>query len=161
MHLIRLGYWLGAREPGWPDPNGFVDPSWDDDERAEIVLHLRQGIAARPIWATPNADSAVRGWELSSCPMASTSGRMGWHIICRRTRSDYPRNLSITYRACGRNLRMRRSMIRGGASVRPDRLAPACTPPLRTSERDAITKGEAWLVASIVAAWAHFGHTLV
>jgi hypothetical protein len=47
MRLIRLGYWLGPREPNWPDPQEFIDSGWDDDERAEVVLHLRQGIVAR------------------------------------------------------------------------------------------------------------------
>lgn len=47
MKLVRLGYWLGPREPGWPDVRAFVDSNWNPDERAEVALHLRQGIVAR------------------------------------------------------------------------------------------------------------------
>ncbi|WP_332645158.1 hypothetical protein [Aeromicrobium sp.] len=47
MELIRVGYWLGSTEPGWPDPRNFVDLSWNGDERAEVVLHLRQGAVAK------------------------------------------------------------------------------------------------------------------
>ena len=47
MRLERLGYWVGRSESGWPDPRSFVDASWDADQRAEVALHLRQGIVAR------------------------------------------------------------------------------------------------------------------
>lgn len=47
MMLIRLGYWLGANEPGWPDVRPFVDETWDSQTRTEVVLHLRQGAVAR------------------------------------------------------------------------------------------------------------------
>ncbi len=45
--LIRLGYWLGDRSPGWPEVRSFIDSGWDADERAEVALYLRQGSVAR------------------------------------------------------------------------------------------------------------------
>lgn len=46
--LIRLGYWDGPHTtPGWPDPRGFVDPTWDTDERDEVYQYLLQGIVVR------------------------------------------------------------------------------------------------------------------
>lgn len=45
--LILMGYWLGPYAPGWPDPRNFVDPSWDVDERTQIVNYLERGMAVR------------------------------------------------------------------------------------------------------------------
>lgn len=45
--LVLMGYWLGPYAPGWPDPRNFVDPSWDVDERDQIVNYLGRGMAVR------------------------------------------------------------------------------------------------------------------
>jgi hypothetical protein len=45
--LVRLGYWLGADAPGWPDPRSFVDQDWDSDERDEVTSYVRRGLVAR------------------------------------------------------------------------------------------------------------------
>jgi hypothetical protein len=47
MRLIRIGYWLGPRAPGWPDPRQFVDPTWDEEEREDVVSYLQHGLLAR------------------------------------------------------------------------------------------------------------------
>lgn len=46
MKLVRMGYWAG-REAGWPDVRGFVDESWDRDERIDTLVYLRRGLVAR------------------------------------------------------------------------------------------------------------------
>ena len=33
-----------AREPDWPDPHSFVDPSWDQDQRSTVARHLECGV---------------------------------------------------------------------------------------------------------------------
>lgn len=47
MRLLRVGYWLGDRAPGWPDVRRFIDPSWDSSERERVADHLRRGFVAR------------------------------------------------------------------------------------------------------------------
>lgn len=47
--LIPLGYWGSREEPHLPDPGCFVDASWDADERALVLAHLR---GARILWAS-------------------------------------------------------------------------------------------------------------
>ena len=66
--LIRLGYWLGDRAPGWPDPRRFVDPDWDADERAETVSYLRHAMVARAFMGHSQCrfcDAQVGSLELS------------------------------------------------------------------------------------------------
>lgn len=41
--LRRVGYWRSEAHPGWPDPLDMVDASWDADERAKVLQHLRRG----------------------------------------------------------------------------------------------------------------------
>lgn len=45
--LKLIGYWVGPRAPGWPDPRGFVDPSWDRTEREDVADYLTQGFVFR------------------------------------------------------------------------------------------------------------------
>lgn len=47
MRLTRIGYWSASEGDAWPDVNGFVDLTWDAEERARAVSHLRHGILAR------------------------------------------------------------------------------------------------------------------
>ncbi|MFL6172915.1 MAG: hypothetical protein ACJ716_08480, partial [Marmoricola sp.] len=44
-----IGYWSGGYglDDGWPDVSGFVDPSWDEDERIDVGLYLQSGLVAR------------------------------------------------------------------------------------------------------------------
>jgi hypothetical protein len=38
---VRLiGYWRSEREPWWPHPRAFVDPSWDESEREVVATYL-------------------------------------------------------------------------------------------------------------------------
>ena len=48
--LILIGYWRSGGylpDGGWPDVGEFVDEDWDDDERVEVGLYLRNGLVAR------------------------------------------------------------------------------------------------------------------
>lgn len=47
MRLVRIGYWLGDRAPGWPDPGRWVDPAWAEEEREELAGYLDRGMVAR------------------------------------------------------------------------------------------------------------------
>lgn len=48
MESLRLiGYWRSDRDPQYPHPSAFVDPNWDEDERAFVVHYLRRGMTAR------------------------------------------------------------------------------------------------------------------
>lgn len=47
MKLRRIGYWLGERSPGLPDPRQFVDEGWDQDDREFMAAYLRRGLLAR------------------------------------------------------------------------------------------------------------------
>lgn len=41
MRLRLIGYWRGKDDDQpWPDPNDFVDWSWDEKERHQVVRHL-------------------------------------------------------------------------------------------------------------------------
>jgi hypothetical protein len=41
MKLRLIGYWCSTEgEDGWPDPNDFIDWSWDEEERRQIVRYL-------------------------------------------------------------------------------------------------------------------------
>ena len=44
--LVLIGYWLGPDAPGWPDPTGFVDTSWNEDERKAVTQYLHRGVQA-------------------------------------------------------------------------------------------------------------------
>jgi len=46
MRLILIGYWKGPRDPRWPDPQAFVDPSWDAEEREDVADYLRYGMVS-------------------------------------------------------------------------------------------------------------------
>jgi len=41
--LRAIGYWHSDYEPGLPDPEAFVDRSWDADERTAVIAYLRGG----------------------------------------------------------------------------------------------------------------------
>ncbi len=45
--LIEIGYWRGEGHPELPRAGDFVDTSWDDDERFEVIAHLEHGMIAR------------------------------------------------------------------------------------------------------------------
>lgn len=45
--LKLIGYWAGPRAPGWPDPQDFVDSSWDREEREDVAAYLTQGFVLR------------------------------------------------------------------------------------------------------------------
>lgn len=45
--LIRIGYWSSPADDRWPDPRTLVDPGWDEDDRLDVGLYLRQGLVAR------------------------------------------------------------------------------------------------------------------
>jgi hypothetical protein len=47
MRLTRIGYWSSGPDDQWPDVNDFIDASWDADERARVLSHLRHGLVAR------------------------------------------------------------------------------------------------------------------
>jgi hypothetical protein len=47
MKLIRIGYWIAADAPEWPDPESFVDPTWDSDERDVVATYLKRGFVVR------------------------------------------------------------------------------------------------------------------
>ncbi len=40
IRLILMGYWSGKQVRGWPDPQNFVDASWDVEERLAVVRYL-------------------------------------------------------------------------------------------------------------------------
>lgn len=68
MKLVRLGYWAGKGDPGWPDPRGFVDPDWDADERTQVVDYLGRGQVARAYLGVSRCrfcDAAVGSQEFS------------------------------------------------------------------------------------------------
>lgn len=44
--VLQIGYWAW-RGSGWPDVRGYVDETWDESERLDTVLYLRQGLVAR------------------------------------------------------------------------------------------------------------------
>lgn len=44
--LRAIGYWRSPEEPFLPDPRAFVDPSWDANERAAVIVYLRAGEVA-------------------------------------------------------------------------------------------------------------------
>jgi hypothetical protein len=43
VDLVRIGYWLGPYDPGYPDVHEFVDPTWDARERTAVAEWLRAG----------------------------------------------------------------------------------------------------------------------
>jgi hypothetical protein len=45
--LILIGYWHSDDAPRWPRPVEFVDPTWNANERARVIDHLRRGSVAR------------------------------------------------------------------------------------------------------------------
>ncbi|WP_405065332.1 hypothetical protein OG558_25740 [Kribbella sp. NBC_01510] len=46
--LILIGYWSGGyADGGWPDVRDFVDQDWDEDERVDVGIYLRNGLVAR------------------------------------------------------------------------------------------------------------------
>ena len=45
--LIRLGYWRSETTPDWPDPDAFVDPGWDAEERHLMSQYFAFGTIAR------------------------------------------------------------------------------------------------------------------
>jgi hypothetical protein len=40
----RIGFWSSPSEPDWPDPQTFVDASWDPLERESVALYLKSGL---------------------------------------------------------------------------------------------------------------------
>ena len=46
MRLILIGYWKGPYAQEWPEPQRFVDPTWDVEERDDVVAYLRHGMVA-------------------------------------------------------------------------------------------------------------------
>lgn len=38
-----IGYWRGTLDDGEPDPRAFIDPGWDEHERAAVADYLRHG----------------------------------------------------------------------------------------------------------------------
>lgn len=51
--LIAIGYWWSERHTDLPRPADFVDASWDEYERFEVIGHLQHGMVARA-WAGPS-----------------------------------------------------------------------------------------------------------
>lgn len=45
--LILVGYWRGEGAEGWPEPARFIDPSWQADERDQVLDHLQRGFVVR------------------------------------------------------------------------------------------------------------------
>ncbi|UJR85188.1 hypothetical protein [Sandaracinus amylolyticus] len=45
MQLRLIGYWRSVNEhdSSLPDPRDFIDPEWDESERARVIDYLRQG----------------------------------------------------------------------------------------------------------------------
>lgn len=41
--LRLIGYWSGPAAPDWPDPQSFIDRSWDQREREDVAGYLQQG----------------------------------------------------------------------------------------------------------------------
>jgi hypothetical protein len=52
--LRLIGYWRSDQHPEYPDPAGFVDPSWDDDERQRVGSYVAHGTLGRTSlgWST-------------------------------------------------------------------------------------------------------------
>jgi len=44
MRLILIGYWKGPGAMHWPDPQAFVDPNWDLEEREFVADYLQRGM---------------------------------------------------------------------------------------------------------------------
>jgi hypothetical protein len=44
--LRGIGYWRSATQPELPDPAAFIDPSWDEETRADICDYLHRGLLA-------------------------------------------------------------------------------------------------------------------
>lgn len=47
--LTLIGYWRSESDPHWPDPQRWVDRSWDGAEREQVADYLDQG--QRAPWA--------------------------------------------------------------------------------------------------------------
>jgi hypothetical protein len=45
--LLGIGYWNDGGEVVWPDPEAFIDLSWDAGERARVVSYLQAGTVLR------------------------------------------------------------------------------------------------------------------
>lgn len=46
--LTLIGYWRGSDpHDHWPDPEDFVDPGWDVDERRIVTRYLQSGLIAK------------------------------------------------------------------------------------------------------------------
>ncbi|HEY1693182.1 MAG TPA: hypothetical protein VGG39_13535 [Polyangiaceae bacterium] len=46
--VVAVGYWRGSApgDEALPEPQAFVDPSWDPAERAAVVAYLKRGLVA-------------------------------------------------------------------------------------------------------------------
>jgi hypothetical protein len=45
--LIAIGYWWSEHHTQLPRAADFVDASWDEDERFEVIVHLQHAMVAR------------------------------------------------------------------------------------------------------------------
>lgn len=45
--LVAIGYWRGEGRPNLPNATDFVDASWDEDERFEVIAHLEHAMIVR------------------------------------------------------------------------------------------------------------------
>jgi hypothetical protein len=45
--LRLIGYWRDDKQPQYPDPALFVDPTWDEDEREWVYAYLKYGVYVR------------------------------------------------------------------------------------------------------------------
>ena len=43
LSLRLIGYWRNEQHPELPDPNDFVDLSWDEEERLAVASYLDAG----------------------------------------------------------------------------------------------------------------------
>lgn len=54
MKLELIGYWRDERQPDWPDPNWFVDPEWQSEEREDLAAYLSKGVLVRAYMGLSN-----------------------------------------------------------------------------------------------------------
>ena len=47
MALKIIGYWSNEQHPELPDPNAFIDVSWNEDERHVVSMYFARGTIAR------------------------------------------------------------------------------------------------------------------
>ncbi len=43
LDLIAIGYWHSERKPQLPMPQAFIEPHWEEEEKAMVIRYLKRG----------------------------------------------------------------------------------------------------------------------